>query len=131
MAITPITFTAITVLLEVAKPCWFYQSEGPVLTCTVHSLEWSIRWRRDYLIIGIDGRPVGDNIPHYNITSSTNNTLRQEKLHVSSSIAESLVEKQSNFRCENQGYSSLNVKLQRSGKSLHKQLPHNDARTHS
>lgn len=112
-------FKVIQVDLGIEDPLWFHKSEDPVLICTVHSLEWSIKWRHDDLFIGIGGTPVGDERSLYNITSETiGNGVRRERLRVFRSIINSSLEKHIPFRCENQGFSSPNVYLQIPGKAI-------------
>lgn len=106
--------------LMTEDPCWFYTNEDPVLICTVPSVRWTIYWRRDDMFIGLGGRPVGNDISQYNITTymsfNGNSTTRQEKLRVSRIMANSSLQMKSKFRCEHQGYSSPNVYLKISGK---------------
>lgn len=46
--------------LAIEDPCWFHMSEDHVLTCTVYSMDWTIKWRRDNVLITLNGKPVGE-----------------------------------------------------------------------
>lgn len=111
-------FVGVVVDLTLEDQCWFYKLEDPVLKCTVYSLSETIHihWRRDNAKIGSGGKPVGDERTQYNITSYTNNTVRQERLHVS--LANFSIEQQSSFRCESRGMFSLDVFMDILGKLL-------------
>lgn len=104
--------------LDIENVCWFYKSEHPIRTCTVHSLDWNIEWRRDNLLIALNGRPVGKDKNWYSTISFTNGTLRQERLYVSTKIAMSSHNKASKFRCENKGLNSPNHPLYIAGNVL-------------
>lgn len=87
--------------------------------CTVHSLDWSILWRRDDLFVGVGAKPVGNDMSHFMITSEiVNNTQRRETLHVFGSVINSSLEMKSEFRCENQGFHSTTVYLHIPGKQF-------------
>lgn len=101
-----------SVELVVEDPCWFYNLKDPVLMCTVNSMEEFVLWRRDILLIGLDGRPAGEDRTQYNITSYTYNTMRHEKLHIFNNIAMLSIEQHSKFQCESQGHSSPSIFLQ-------------------
>lgn len=106
--------------LEVENECWFYGSDGPTLKCTVYNTAGSIIWRRDWIHISRGGMTVGVDRDSYNVSSHPDKEHhgRVERLHVSRSLAMSVLEQDSMFLCENRGFQSEHISLHVPGKQV-------------
>lgn len=109
-------FLSSTTVLEIGDPCWHYTSEDPVFICTVQTMEWEIRWRRDWELISSNGALIGDDRLLYNITTVYKSPLRKEVLRLPNRLADRIRTEGSEYICENQGRRSQQLKLRIPGK---------------